>query len=332
VRKLIATIGILLWAAISAAAQEKTFWNVGQTCQMAAGQVYVTSPGGNYYSELVGSLSGMHSRMCVKRAGFFDFRNCIEVTLYNFQIMCRGGLATLPQFYMAAFGNSPDTQAGGVALSASGDQLSYVDPGDGLGTPRQRVSLPVGYAPLPAFETQVRRLQWDNSRGRPALSQSLRSDQENRIKQLFEMRGNRVEPFPENNINRAIAIADERPPAPPPPPPPPPPPVAVQPPPITTTPPVPPKASSPPASTPKQPSRQVPLIFAFIVAGLVWLAGLKVLKKLPADSYAAKIAIGILVAVVSSLILFAFGIKDELTVLSFSLFGGLIVLALNVFF
>ena len=171
--------------------------------------------------------------------------------------MCRGGLVTLPQFYMAAFGNSEHSRAAGLSLNAAGDQLSYADPGDGLGVPRQRINLPTGYAPLPPFETQIRKLRWDQANGRPAVSELLSSDQEDRIKQLFVMRGELVKPFPESHIRKAAGIAAERPP------------VAVAPPPLAPSPPPTVEQPSPTTSVfapqPKNPVKQATHIPAFVL-------------------------------------------------------------------
>jgi hypothetical protein len=114
----------------------------------------------------------------------------------------------MPQLFMALFANDQSTQQNSFGIS--GNQLSYIDP---VGTAGQRVFFPPGYAPINtvAIDTIIRRLTWDDINQRPALSRNLNSDQAVRIGALFVSRGTYVEPFPESNIKRAVAISEEAP-------------------------------------------------------------------------------------------------------------------------
>jgi hypothetical protein len=73
-------------------------------------------------------------------------------------------------------------------------------------------------------------------------------------------------------------------------------------------------------------------VFAVGIAAVVFLVGLAIVKSVPAESVGARIVVGILVAIASSLVLHFLGIKDELTIVSIAIAGGAVVLAISVFF
>lgn len=195
-------------------ASEKTFLALTQTCYFAGGQVWISNNNERFYSEVLGSFNSVNTQVCGK--GFFDTRTCATQTLYNFRLACKGGVATAPQLFMALFGNDKVTQQNGFTLS--GNQLFYLEPvGDFSGNRVRRAALPVGYAPLHTvpIDTVARRLTWDDARDRPMLSRTPTSDQEQRIRALFNTGPGYVEPFPEVNIRKAVSISEEPPPAPP---------------------------------------------------------------------------------------------------------------------
>jgi hypothetical protein len=168
--------------------------------------VWVTTQNENFYSEVIGSTSGVNSQMCLK--GPLGFRACKQTMLYGFQLVCRGGLSTMPQLFMALFANDQSTLQNSFGIS--GGQLSYIDP---VGRAGQRVFFPPGYAPINtvAIDTIIRLLTWDDINQRPVLSRNLNSDQASRIGALFVSRGRCIEPSPESNIKRAVAISEEAP-------------------------------------------------------------------------------------------------------------------------
>jgi hypothetical protein len=189
-----------------AAASEKNYFDVSQSCYIAGGQVWATAEKESTYSEIIGSTQGVAGQICIK--GFFGVRNCIAATLYNFRVACRDGIATAPDFYMALFGNEKSTRDNG--FSVSGNQLSYIDPDMNGG---HRVFYPPGYAPWIATQIvpHMKQLAWDDVNQRPVLNREVGADQERRIRELFVTRGGYVEPFPADNIRKAFAISLEKP-------------------------------------------------------------------------------------------------------------------------
>jgi hypothetical protein len=73
-------------------------------------------------------------------------------------------------------------------------------------------------------------------------------------------------------------------------------------------------------------------VFAVGMAAVVFLVGLGIVKSVPPQSVAARIIVGILVAIASSVALHFLGIKDELTIISIAIAGGVVVFAVSVFF
>jgi hypothetical protein len=73
-------------------------------------------------------------------------------------------------------------------------------------------------------------------------------------------------------------------------------------------------------------------VFALACAAVVWLLGILLLRVIPADGVGAKVVIGTLIAIASSVVLYLFGIKDDLTLASMTLFGGVLVIAISIFF
>lgn len=209
----------MLWAFLLLAGQvataqvsfgsDKLFLVTKYICHVAGGQVWVTTGTQDAYSEILGSTAPVSRQVCGK--SYFDTRSCINVSLYNFKVACRDGVATAPQLFMALFGKDKSTRDFGFALTAS-DQLSYFDPvHDFSGSSGRTVLLPLGYAPLHTkpIETVTRRLTWDDRRQRLSLPRNLSEDQERRIRSLFVVRSGYVEPFLELKISRAVSIAEE---------------------------------------------------------------------------------------------------------------------------
>src|SRR5579883_2121922 len=104
-RRVLLSIALLL-SPLSTYASEKVFLSLTNTCYVAGGQVWGSSNNQNFYSEVLGSTNGLAGQMCVKGM-YFNARTCTAATLYNFQIACRGGLASAPQFYMAVLARTP---------------------------------------------------------------------------------------------------------------------------------------------------------------------------------------------------------------------------------
>jgi hypothetical protein len=72
------------YAAVEVVAEEKTFLMTPQVCQLLGGRASISNEKEDYYTEIVGSLSGQPSQMCV--AGWFGARTCVNVTLHNFKV------------------------------------------------------------------------------------------------------------------------------------------------------------------------------------------------------------------------------------------------------
>src|ERR1043166_4586831 len=297
-------------ACVPAMAAERTFISTPDTCYFAGAQVFASKQAEDFYSEIVGSTQGTSRQICTK--SFFDTRACSSMTFYNFRIACRDGLATAPQLFMALFGNDKSTRDAGFSL-ANGNQLSYIDPvRDFPGSRGQRIYLPAGFAPLHTMplDGMVRRLTWDDANQRPALARSLSDDQERRIRQLFVARAGFIEPFPASYIKRVAAIADER----PSPPTAPPRPAAV------------PSAPGAPASglTIAPNSNLALAVGVVFVAFLAWMFG-TVSKMLSGErpNFWRQVAVESTSLIISGLVLYAFGIVDEIKWLSIPLVGGL---------
>jgi hypothetical protein len=195
-----------------ALSSEKVFLSLQQTCYVAGGQVWISKNTERFYSEVFGAFNSVNAQICGK--SFFDTRTCRTVTLYNFRLACKGGVATAPQLFMALFGSDKETQQNGFSLSSSGNQLFYLDPvRDFSGNQVRRMALPPGYAPLHTLpiDTFLRRLVWDDARGRPSLSRTPTFEQEKRIQSLFALDDGYLAPFPEANLRRAISISEELP-------------------------------------------------------------------------------------------------------------------------
>lgn len=297
---LLLTTAGLLTTAIAVNAENKAFLLTPQVCQIVGGRASISVENEDYYTELVGPLSGKPSQMCI--AGWFGARSCVNVTLYNFKAVCRGGTASAPALYMALFGNDKPNLDSGVTLV--GDQISYIEQSNDLyqKNPR-RVAFPIGYAPFPDLQARLKTLNWDASGGYPILSREINTDQRRRITDLFVARGGYVEPFPVSHIARAATISQERPKAPEPQP-------------------------APPASATRPAMDNAT---AFVAAGLVFLVGFLTMRNVPVDSFFGRLVIGVLVGVASSVILYFIGVKDHLTIVSVSVFGGVVVFAVSLF-
>jgi len=225
---------------------------------------------------------------------------------------CKDGLANAPQLFMALFGNDKSTQQNGFTLN--GNQLFYIDPvRDFSGSSGRRVSLPAGYAPLHTLpiDTVARRLTWDDLNQRLSLARNISNDQERRIRELFVTRPGFVEPFPESNIKRAVAISEERPPPPPPIP------------------------SSPFSSPEQQPIPQATGLrietnsYLALAAGIVFVAFLSWVfgaasKIMSGDKskFWRQVGAESISLIASGSVLYWFGIVDEIKLLSIPLIGG----------
>lgn len=292
----------------------KTFLVTNQVCYIAGGQVFISNEKYDHFSEIMGPPNSVAAQFCTK--DFITHRSCKQVMLYNFQVACRGGSATLPQWFMAAFGNDKSTRDSSMALSPTGNQLSYIDPGrDVYDREARRTAFPVGYAPLPAIEGRLKSLDWDTTNGRLTLAKSLRPDQERRISDLFTMRAGLVEPFPESHIATAVKISEEAPPR--------------------AQPREPPPASKP-DNTPQTPWSKAEIpetvsVRSIVIGAIIWLFGFIVSRIVPTDSRILKISVGGLASIVSSVLLYALGVKEGLTLLTVTL-GGIIFVSVSVFF
>src|SRR5262249_50459488 len=77
-----------------------------------------------------------------------------------------------------------------------------------------RTAFPPGYAPFTAAQMSslLKTLAWDDGNRRPTFARVLTPDQEERISGLFATQGGYIAPFPESNLQRAVAIAGNSPP------------------------------------------------------------------------------------------------------------------------
>jgi hypothetical protein len=302
------SVSLALSEATSAA--EKIFISANNTCYFVGGQVWGDVKKENFYSELLGSLQGVSTKMCFK-GSFLNARTCISAILYNFRIACRGGLATAPQFYMAMFGNDESTRKNGFILA--NNQLSYIDPIQNAGTSGQRVAFPYGYAPFEKpIDGVVKRLTWDDYHQRPLLTHIPDTEHERRIQNLFVSGPGYVEPFPESNIKLAFEISEER---------------IVSPPPPLPPPPFQPGGGGFSIGANSGLAVGGSLVF---VAFLSWAFGF-VSRMLSGDrpKFWRQVGVESAVLIISGTVLFWFGIVDEIKLLSIPLVGGLSVAVIS---
>jgi hypothetical protein len=216
---------------------------------------------------------------------------------------------------MALFGKDNSTQQNGFSL-AGNSQLAYIEP-DSLGRPYRRALLPAGYAPLHTLPVDVvsKQLEWDDARGHPQISRQISDDQRRRIQSLFATQGRYIEPFPESAISKAIAISEE------------PPPVSR------------PSTQSTSASGLNErtsglqisSNSNTALVGGIVFAAfLAWLFGfVNRLASGEKPSIGRQILVESASLVISGVVLYSFGIVDEIKLLSLSLGGGFSVAVIS---
>lgn len=295
-----------------AEAEDRTFLMTPQVCQMIGGSVVISVEKEDYYTQIVGPRAGQPSQMCV--AGWFGARTCADVILYNFSVVCRGGVASAPALYMALFGGDKETANNGAMLS--GGRLSYIEQSKDLYQrhPR-RVAFPTGYAPFQALESRLRSLEWDMAAGHPVLSRAITEDQRARIKALFVTRSGYVEPFPVSAVARAAGVSEERPKVP----------ESNMAPPSRGSPQ--PQQDSPRAGSPSQirePKPVDPAVVYLLVAGAIALLVYAIKKQVPIKSLQGAVVVATVASIISSVVLYWLGMKEGITLFSTTVFWVLV--------
>lgn len=279
------------------AANQRTFIAIPNSCSVIGGQAVIKKESETHYIEVLGSTTGRSLRMCA--AGDpFGFRTCKDVTLYNFSVVCNGDIASAPQFFLGLFGSDRATTRKGFALS--GDQLTYIDPGEG-NVPARRIALPRGFAPMHdgPMDSFFKRVQWDDAAKRIAMTGNLSADQERRLRELFRMREGGVEPFPASHLERAAAIAREPAPRP-----------------------APPKAPAPESRVPDMGGGHINSALVVIIGLLLLLVGLLARPGIPKS---VRVFVMLAVPIGVSVTLYLLGVKTDLTLLSIPIFAGLAI-------